>query len=56
MARKSSSIELRLYLLSLRGIFGDVKRPMNGGKGLQGVTMKGENYINPFVELMKGKN
>ena len=39
-----------------KGIFGDVKRPMNGGKGLQGVTMKGENYINPFVELMKGKN
>lgn len=38
-----------------KGIFGDVKRPKNGGKGLQGVVMKGKNYLNPFVELMKGK-
>ena len=37
------------------GLFGDVKRPKNGGKGLAGVTMKGANYLNPFVELMKGK-
>lgn len=44
-----------LFTALEKGIFGDVKRPMNGGKGLQGVTMKGENYINPFVELMKGK-
>ena len=45
-----------LFTALEKGIFGDVKRHMNGGKGLQGVTMKGENYINPFVELMKGKN
>lgn len=45
-----------LFTALEKGIFGDVKRPKNGGKGLQGVTMKGENYINPFVELMKGKN
>ena len=45
-----------LFTALEKGIFGDVKRPMNGGKGLQGVTMKSENYINPFVELMKGKN
>jgi beta-lysine 5,6-aminomutase alpha subunit len=32
-----------------------VKRPKNGGKGLAGVTLKSENYLNPFVELMKGK-
>ena len=38
-----------------KGIFGDVKRPKNGGKGLEGVTSKGENYYNPFVEIMKGK-
>lgn len=38
-----------------KGIFGDVKRPKNGGKGLEGVTHKGENYYNPFVEIMKGK-
>jgi beta-lysine 5,6-aminomutase alpha subunit len=37
-----------------KGIFGDVKRPKNGGKGLDGVCQKGENYMNPFVTLMKG--
>lgn len=35
-----------------KGIFADIKRPMNGGKGLAGVTEKGGNYYNPFVELM----
>ena len=44
-----------LFTALEKGIFGDVKRPKTGGKGLQGVTMKGENYLNPFVELMKGK-
>jgi beta-lysine 5,6-aminomutase alpha subunit len=33
-----------------KGIFGDVKRPKNGGKGLDGVAQKGENYFNTFVE------
>ena len=44
-----------LFTALEKGIFGDVKRPKNGGKGLAGVTMKGANYLNPFVELMKGK-
>lgn len=38
-----------------KGIFGNVKRPRNGGKGLDGVTLKSENYFNPFIDLMKGK-
>lgn len=38
-----------------QGKFGDVKRPKNGGKGLDGVTEKGANYMNPFINLMKGK-
>lgn len=38
-----------------KGKFGDVKRPKNGGKGLSGVCQKGNNYLNPFIELMKGK-
>lgn len=37
-----------------KGIFGDVKRPKNGGKGLDGVVRKGDNYMNPFIKLMKG--
>ncbi|MFA7115971.1 MAG: lysine 5,6-aminomutase subunit alpha [Bacteroidales bacterium] len=37
-----------------QGIFGDVKRPYTGGKGLAGVCIKGENYMNPFIKIMKG--
>ncbi|MGE5316724.1 MAG: lysine 5,6-aminomutase subunit alpha [Chloroflexota bacterium] len=37
-----------------KGIFGDVKRPKTGGKGLNGVVEKGEHYTNPFIDLMKG--
>jgi len=35
-----------------KGVFADVKRPMNGGKGLAGVITKGDNYFNPFIKLM----
>ena len=45
-----------LFTALEKGIFGDVKRPKNGGKGLNGVAPKGNNYCNPFVELMKGRN
>ena len=45
-----------LFTALEKGIFADVKRPKNGGKGLDGVTLKGEHYLNPFVELMKGKH
>ncbi|MGM9773878.1 MAG: lysine 5,6-aminomutase subunit alpha [Candidatus Egerieousia sp.] len=38
-----------------QGKFGDVKRPKNGGKGLEGVTEKNTNYMNPFIDLMKGR-
>jgi beta-lysine 5,6-aminomutase alpha subunit len=35
-----------------RGIFADIKRPTDGGKGLSGVTEKDEFYFNPFIEKM----
>lgn len=38
-----------------KGIFGDVKRSRIGGKGLDGVVEKGSHYMNPFINLMKGK-
>ena len=38
-----------------KGMFADVKRPKTGGKGLEGVCEKGANYINPFINLMKGE-
>lgn len=36
-----------------QGIFADIKRPKDGGKGLDGVVVKAPNYFNPFIALMK---
>ncbi len=36
-----------------QGIFADIKRPKDGGKGLDGVVVKNGVYFNPFIELMK---
>ncbi len=44
-----------LFTALEKGMFGDVKRPKNGGKGLAGVVEKGNNYYNPFVAIMKGE-
>jgi len=35
-----------------KGVFGNTKRPMRGGKGLDGVFEKGKHYYNPFPEMM----
>jgi beta-lysine 5,6-aminomutase alpha subunit len=35
------------------GIFADIKRPVQGGKGSEGVVEKSENYFNPFYKLLK---
>ena len=37
-----------------QGKFGGVKRPRDGGKGLEGVCTKDEKYFNPFIPLMLG--
>ncbi len=47
--------QLGLFDTLEKGIFGGVKRPKDGGKGLNGVVGKDENYYNPFVELMLNK-
>jgi beta-lysine 5,6-aminomutase alpha subunit len=36
-----------------QGKFGGVKRPKDGGHGLEGVCAKDEQYFNPFIPLMK---
>jgi beta-lysine 5,6-aminomutase alpha subunit len=41
-----------LFTALEKGMFADVKRPRNGGKGLDGVTEKGARYYNPFVQRM----
>ena len=38
-----------------KGIFADIKRSRAGGKGLDGVAEKGVNYMNPFINLLKGR-
>ena len=47
--------KLGLFTTIEKGIFADVKRPKDGGKGLNGVVVKDSVYFNPFIELMKGK-
>jgi len=37
-----------------QGKFGGVKRGFTGGKGLEGVVEKSEQYVNPFIDLMLG--
>ena len=34
------------------GVFADIKRPVDGGKGLGGVVEKDSIYFNPFIEKM----
>ncbi|TCO78751.1 lysine 5,6-aminomutase subunit alpha [Marinisporobacter balticus] len=43
-----------LFETIAQGKFAGVKRAMDGGKGLEGVTLKQEKYFNPFIELMLG--
>ena len=46
--------EMGLFTTLEKGVFADIKRPRDGGKGLSGVVLKDEYYFNPFIELMKG--
>ncbi len=42
-----------LFPAMARGDFADIKRPENGGKGLDGVFRREEGYFNPFLDKMK---
>jgi beta-lysine 5,6-aminomutase alpha subunit len=44
-----------LFTAIEKGMFADIKRPKNGGKGLAGVSEKGANYLNPFINIMKNR-
>jgi len=37
-----------------QGKFAGIKRPISGGRGLEGVEEKDKNYFNPFIGLMLG--
>jgi D-Lysine 5,6-aminomutase alpha subunit. len=45
---------LGLFATLEKGIFADIKRPKDGGKGLAGVVEKAPEYLNPFIDPMKG--
>lgn len=35
------------------GLFAEVKRPKDGGKGFEGLIKKGPSYYNPFEDAFK---
>jgi len=45
----------KLFATLEQGIFAGIKRSRCGGKGLDGVVLKSENYFNPFVRLLKNQ-
>jgi len=47
--------QIGLFKTIEKGTFGGIKRPIDGGKGLEGVIVKGKDYYNPFLELMENK-
>jgi beta-lysine 5,6-aminomutase alpha subunit len=52
-----SEIEgMGLFKTLEKGVFGGVKRPIDGGKGLDGVVEKDTSYLNPFIELMLNRD
>jgi beta-lysine 5,6-aminomutase alpha subunit len=36
------------------GVFGDVERKIDEGRGIEGIVRTGESYLNPLTELMRG--
>ncbi|HOX23847.1 MAG TPA: lysine 5,6-aminomutase subunit alpha, partial [Elusimicrobiales bacterium] len=45
--------EAGLFEAIEKGLFAEVKRPRNGGKGLDGVYEKGADYYNPCETYLK---
>ncbi|MCB5230097.1 MAG: lysine 5,6-aminomutase subunit alpha, partial [Candidatus Cloacimonas sp.] len=45
--------EIGLMKAMEKGMFADIKRSENEGKGLDGVFKKAAEYVNPFMDKMK---
>ena len=45
--------EKGMFTALSEGVFGGIKRPIDGGKGLKGVFKTSEHYLNPFMDEMK---
>jgi beta-lysine 5,6-aminomutase alpha subunit len=46
--------EVGLFAALGDGVFGDVRRHIGEGRGIEGIVETGEGYINPASELMQG--
>jgi beta-lysine 5,6-aminomutase alpha subunit len=46
--------EVGLFAALGDGVFGDVRRHVGEGRGIEGIVETGEGYINPASELMQG--
>ena len=44
--------EIGIFETLEQGIFAGIKRPIDGGKGLDGVYVKDEHYVNPVLDMM----
>ena len=42
---------LQLFATLEKGVFADIKRRRDGGKGLEGVCLKSAAYFNPFIDI-----
>ena len=47
-------VDKGLFTVFSQGTFADIKRFKDGGKGLDGIVLKGDRYFNPFMEIMSG--
>ena len=45
--------QMGLFATLEKGVFADIRRPVDGGKGLDGVVRKADGYFNPFIEEMR---
>jgi beta-lysine 5,6-aminomutase alpha subunit len=46
--------QVGLFTALGEGVFGDVRRQVGEGRGIEGIVETGEGYINPASELMQG--
>jgi len=46
--------EIGLFAALGEGVFGDVRRHVQDGRGIEGIVEVGEGYLNPASELMRG--
>jgi beta-lysine 5,6-aminomutase alpha subunit len=46
--------ELGLFAALGKGVFGDVERDVDEGRGIEGIVRTEPGYLNPLTELMQG--